>query len=179
MDSDNLIRPDETAYRLELTAAQLKIVHTALKSLYDDLGREQHDVKQVVASVLDKLPGEHEIRAIDLDRELRALSRAAHRKESFFQLANPWRCKGFKRTHSGVAWRHWCPAPPPTSRLVLAVPPLSGPLAGGLTTGRTHGLGPPSSFSRGRASTRKSAQSVRRGSRIRRRRVGPTLGHIP
>ncbi len=69
--SDGLIQPGETAFRLELTAAQLKIVHTALKSLYDDLGREQHDVKQVVAAVLDKLPGEHEIRAIDLDRELR------------------------------------------------------------------------------------------------------------
>jgi hypothetical protein len=68
-DSD-LIGPDETAYRLELTAAQLKIVHTALKSLWDDLGREQHDVKGVVAAVLAKLPGEHEIRAIDLSREL-------------------------------------------------------------------------------------------------------------
>ncbi|HEX8976205.1 MAG TPA: hypothetical protein VF781_06800 [Solirubrobacteraceae bacterium] len=68
-DSD-LIGPDETAYRLELTAAQLKIVHTALRSLWDDLGREQHDVKGVVAAVLAKLPGEHEIRAIDLSREL-------------------------------------------------------------------------------------------------------------
>lgn len=69
--ADDLIQPGETAFRLELTAAQLKIVHTALKSLFDDLGREEHDVKQVVASVLDKLPGEHEIRAIDLSRELR------------------------------------------------------------------------------------------------------------
>ncbi len=69
MDSD-LIKPGETAYRLELTAAQLKIVHTALKSLFDDLGHEERDVKQIVASVLAKLPGEHEIRAIDLDREL-------------------------------------------------------------------------------------------------------------
>jgi hypothetical protein len=67
----DLIAPDETAFRLDLTAAQLKIVHTALKSLYDDLGHEEHDVKQVVSAVLDKLPGEHEIRAIDLDRELR------------------------------------------------------------------------------------------------------------
>ena len=66
-----LIRPGETAYRLELTAAQLKIVHTALKSMFDDLGHDEHDVKQVVASVLDKLPGEHGIRAIDLGRELR------------------------------------------------------------------------------------------------------------
>jgi hypothetical protein len=69
--ADDLIHPGEIAYRLELTAAQLKIVHTALKSLFDDLGHEEHDVKQVVASVLAKLPGEHEIRAIDLNRELR------------------------------------------------------------------------------------------------------------
>jgi hypothetical protein len=69
--ADDLIQPDETAYRLELTAAQLKIVYTALKSLFDDLGHEEHDVQHVVASVLEKLPGEHEIRAIDLDHELR------------------------------------------------------------------------------------------------------------
>ena len=68
---DDLIKPGEIAYRLELTAAQLKIVHTALKSLFDDLGREQHDVKRVVADVLEKLPDEHDIRAIDLERELR------------------------------------------------------------------------------------------------------------
>jgi hypothetical protein len=68
---EDLIRPGEVAFRLELTAAQLKIVHTALKSLYDDLGHEEHDVKQVVSTVLAKLPGEHAIRAIDLSRELR------------------------------------------------------------------------------------------------------------
>ncbi|HWK17137.1 MAG TPA: hypothetical protein VNR66_06755 [Solirubrobacteraceae bacterium] len=69
--SDDLIGPDEIAFHLELTAAQLKIVHTALKSLYDDLGHEESDVEQIVAAVLAKLPGEHDIRAIDLDRELR------------------------------------------------------------------------------------------------------------
>ncbi len=68
--AEDLIGPGETAFRLELTAAQLKIVYTALKSLYDDLGHEERDVQQVVASVLEKLPGEHDIRAIDLDREL-------------------------------------------------------------------------------------------------------------
>jgi hypothetical protein len=73
--AEDLIQPGDTAYRLELTAAQLKIVHTALKSLYDDLGHEEHDVKQVVGSVLNKLPGEHEIRAIDLTRELRRTPR--------------------------------------------------------------------------------------------------------
>ena len=68
-DEAGLIRPGEIAYRLELTAAQLKIVHTALKSLFDDLGHEEHDVREVVLSVLAKLPGEHDIRAIDLGRE--------------------------------------------------------------------------------------------------------------
>ncbi len=67
----NLIQPGETAYRLELTAAQLKIVHTALKTLLDDLGHEERDVARVVMSVLAKLPSEHDIRAIDLDHELR------------------------------------------------------------------------------------------------------------
>jgi hypothetical protein len=71
MTDDDLIKPGQIAYRLELTAAQLKIVHTALKSLFDDLGRDQHDVKDVVATVLDKLPSESDIRAIDLARELR------------------------------------------------------------------------------------------------------------
>jgi hypothetical protein len=66
-----LIKPGQIAYHLDLTAAQLKIVHTALKSLRDDLGREQQDVLDVVNAVLDKLPSDHDIRAIDLDRELR------------------------------------------------------------------------------------------------------------
>jgi len=64
------VQPGETAYRLDLTAAQLKIVHTALKRLFDDLGHDERDVKGVVRSVLDKLPDEHSIRAIDLSREL-------------------------------------------------------------------------------------------------------------
>jgi hypothetical protein len=68
--ADDLIQPGEIAYHLDLTAAQLKIVYTALKSLRDDLGRHERDVAHVVQEVLDKLPGEHDIRAIDLDREL-------------------------------------------------------------------------------------------------------------
>jgi hypothetical protein len=67
---EGLIQPGEIAYHLELTAVQMKIVHTALKSLYDDLGHEEGDVKQVVAAVLAKLPSEHDMRAIDLRREL-------------------------------------------------------------------------------------------------------------
>ncbi len=71
MDDDDLIKPNEIAYRLDLTAAQLKVVHTALKALFDDLGHDERDVRKVVESVLVKLPGEHDIRAIDLRRELR------------------------------------------------------------------------------------------------------------
>ncbi len=65
--TDDLIQPNEIAYRLELTPAQLKIVFTALKSLYDDLGHDEHDVERVVKSVLDKLPDEASIRSIDLN----------------------------------------------------------------------------------------------------------------
>jgi len=56
-------------YHLELTPAQLKITHTALRSLLDDFGHDEDDVLQVIHEVLDKLPDEHAIRAIQLDRE--------------------------------------------------------------------------------------------------------------
>ena len=56
-------------YHLELTPAQLKITHTALRSLLDDFGHEEHDVIAVIHEVLDKLPDEHSIRAIVLDEE--------------------------------------------------------------------------------------------------------------
>jgi hypothetical protein len=69
-EADNLIGPSETAFRLELTAAQLKVTYTALRSLLDDFGHEEHDVREVVLEVLDKLPSEHDVRAIDLSREL-------------------------------------------------------------------------------------------------------------
>ena len=58
-------------YHLELTPAQMKITHTALKSLLDDFGHEEPDVHRVIHQVLEKLPDEHSIRAIDLERELR------------------------------------------------------------------------------------------------------------
>jgi hypothetical protein len=62
---------EDIAYRVEFTAAQLKVVHTALKSLLDDFGHDEADVVRVIHDVLDKLPDEHSIRAIDLDDELR------------------------------------------------------------------------------------------------------------
>jgi hypothetical protein len=62
---------EEIHFHLELTPAQLKITHTALKSLLDDFGHEEPDVLRVIHDVLEKLPDEHSIRAISLDRELR------------------------------------------------------------------------------------------------------------
>jgi hypothetical protein len=56
-------------YHLELTPAQLKITHTALRSLLDDFGHEEHDVGAVIHEVLEKLPDEHSIRAIVLEDE--------------------------------------------------------------------------------------------------------------
>ena len=66
-----LIGPDDIAYRLDLTPAQLKVTYTALKSLLDDFGREQRDVQVVIREVLDKLPDADSIRAIDLSAELK------------------------------------------------------------------------------------------------------------
>jgi hypothetical protein len=62
---------DQIGYRVEFTPAQLKVVHTALKSLLDDFGHDEADVARVIHEVLDKLPDEHSIRAIDLEQELR------------------------------------------------------------------------------------------------------------
>jgi hypothetical protein len=67
----DLIGPRDTAFTLDLTAAQLKVVHTALKSMLDDFGHDQPDVHGVIREVLAKLPDEPSIRAIDLDAELR------------------------------------------------------------------------------------------------------------
>ena len=62
--------PSPFKYHLELTPAQLKLTHTALRSLLDDFGHEQRQIVDVIRQVLEKLPDEHAIRAIRLDEEL-------------------------------------------------------------------------------------------------------------
>jgi hypothetical protein len=57
-------------YHLELTPAQLKITHTALRSLLDDFGHDERDVLRIIHEVLEKLPDQHAIRAIQLDQEI-------------------------------------------------------------------------------------------------------------
>jgi hypothetical protein len=65
-DELHLIGPDEIAYRLDLTPAQLKITWTALRAFADDFGHDERDVHAVVREVLEKLPDEHAIRTIDI-----------------------------------------------------------------------------------------------------------------
>ncbi|HXW58760.1 MAG TPA: hypothetical protein VEJ23_04695 [Solirubrobacteraceae bacterium] len=62
------VAPDgERPLTVPLTAPQMKIAHTAVRLLLDDLQREQDDERQVLWQVLEKLPDEHAIRAIELD----------------------------------------------------------------------------------------------------------------
>ena len=56
-------------YHLELTPQQLKITHTALRSLLDDFGHDEPEVLALIQEVLAKLPDEHAIRAIQLGGE--------------------------------------------------------------------------------------------------------------
>ena len=64
MASDDLIAADETAFRLDLTPPQLKITHSALKSMLTDFGHDQPDVHRIIREVLAKLPDEASIKAI-------------------------------------------------------------------------------------------------------------------
>jgi hypothetical protein len=57
-------------YHLELTPAQLKITHTALRSLLDDFGHDERQIHVIIHEVLAKLPDEHAIRAIQLEAPL-------------------------------------------------------------------------------------------------------------
>jgi len=66
----------ETAYRLELTAAQLKVTHAALRCLLQDFGHDERDVHDLVKEVLAKLPDEETLRSIDISAELAARRRA-------------------------------------------------------------------------------------------------------
>jgi hypothetical protein len=65
-DDTDLIQPDEIAYRLELTPRELKVTYSALKSYLDDFGHDEHDLKQLIRSVIAKLPEPASIESIDL-----------------------------------------------------------------------------------------------------------------
>ena len=60
--------PDE---RGRLTVAlgpeQMKITHGAVRLLLNDLQREQAEEREILRAILDKLPDEHTMRAIELE----------------------------------------------------------------------------------------------------------------
>jgi hypothetical protein len=58
---------DRGTVTVPLTPPQMKIAHTAVKLLFDDLRRDQADEREILRRVLDKLPDEHTIRAIRID----------------------------------------------------------------------------------------------------------------
>jgi hypothetical protein len=65
------------SFQLELTPAQLKITHAALRSMLGDFGHEERDVSRLLLSVLAKFPDAETLKAIDLSDELRRPPRAA------------------------------------------------------------------------------------------------------
>lgn len=62
----NLIGPDEIAYRLDLTPAELKVTYNALKTMLNDFGHDEYDVLRIIRTVIDKLPPPASIESIDL-----------------------------------------------------------------------------------------------------------------
>ena len=60
--------PDsEGKLELPLAPEQMKITHTAVKLLFDDLQRGQASEREILRGILDKLPDAHVMRAIELD----------------------------------------------------------------------------------------------------------------
>ncbi|HEX3510001.1 MAG TPA: hypothetical protein VHT27_02760 [Solirubrobacteraceae bacterium] len=58
--------PGERLLTVALTPEQMKITHSAVRLLMNDLQREQADEREVLRGILDKLPDEHSIRAIEI-----------------------------------------------------------------------------------------------------------------
>jgi hypothetical protein len=60
--------PDEHGkLTVGLSPRQMKITHTAVKLLLDDLQRGQADEREILRRIVDKLPDEHTMRAITLE----------------------------------------------------------------------------------------------------------------
>jgi hypothetical protein len=65
-EPDAIIGPEEVAYTLDLTPAQLKVTYYALRSYRDDFGHEEREVLRVVNELLTKLPDETTLRDVRL-----------------------------------------------------------------------------------------------------------------
>jgi hypothetical protein len=57
----------ERIHSIALTAPQMKITHSALRGLLNDLQHEQAEEMHLLQQILEKLPDEHAIRAIVLE----------------------------------------------------------------------------------------------------------------
>jgi hypothetical protein len=57
---------DRQRLTVSLAPEQMKVTHSAVKLLLGDLQREQADQREILRRILDKLPDEHSIRAIEL-----------------------------------------------------------------------------------------------------------------
>jgi hypothetical protein len=55
------------AASVALSAGAMKVTHSALHLLLDDLQREQADERATLHAILDKLPDEHSMRAITIE----------------------------------------------------------------------------------------------------------------
>ncbi len=66
IDDIHLIGPDEIAYRLELTPAELKVTFVALRTYLNDFGHDEYDVQRLIRGVIAKLPPPESIESIDL-----------------------------------------------------------------------------------------------------------------
>jgi hypothetical protein len=59
---------DEHGLRtVSLTPPQMKITHSAVRLLLNDLQREQEPEREILRRILEKLPDEHTMRAIEID----------------------------------------------------------------------------------------------------------------
>ena len=59
--------PDERGHvTLTLTPGQMKITHSATRLLLNDLQREQAEERETLRGILEKLPDEHVMRAIQI-----------------------------------------------------------------------------------------------------------------
>jgi hypothetical protein len=62
--------PEDEQTPLELDAAAMKVTWSALRSLLEDSIRTQRDDRVHLHALLTRMPGEDDIRAINLDAEL-------------------------------------------------------------------------------------------------------------
>lgn len=60
-------QPAEEPLIVPLSPEGMKITHSAVKLLLDDLRRGQADEQRVLRQIIDKLPDEHAIRAIAIE----------------------------------------------------------------------------------------------------------------